>query len=120
MRNTYSRVNVKKGKISISEIAAADMIAVPDLVPSNSQYYIYPTALRRNIRQGPFSPPCPYGLNFKDSTCFCEDHCSFDICRLEIPPDYCLAGINGWWAWNSIQMYWMAQSASWKSNFLMA
>ena len=44
------------------------------------------------------------------STCYCEDHCSYERCALYDPPSECLAGTNSKWAWDSKSMYWTAQA----------
>ena len=42
-------------------------------------------------------------------TCFCGQHCSWDRCRLQHPPDDCLNGVNSKWKWNSRKIHWVAQ-----------
>ena len=41
--------------------------------------------------------------------CFCEEHCSWDMCRLFEPPDMCLIEVKGRWIWDSEKGYWVAQ-----------
>ena len=49
------------------------------------------------------------------STCFCEDHCSWNLCRLDQPNQNCLRKLsttlqnNVTWKWNSNENYWVAQ-----------
>ena len=45
------------------------------------------------------TPECP-------ATCFCEDHCSFEICKLDEAPKSCLDGTNG--KWHAASSYWVA------------
>ena len=44
-----------------------------------------------------------------DGTCHCEDHCSWDLCRLTEPPDQCLQGTNSKWQWDDVKSAWVAQ-----------
>ena len=41
--------------------------------------------------------------------CFCEDHCSWKVCRLNQPLDECAAAGNSKWVWDSRNMHWVAQ-----------
>ena len=54
---------------------------------------------------------CPKNSEHRDelNTCSCEDHCSWDLCRLETPPKSCLSGTNSNWRWNRIKSAWSAQ-----------
>ena len=51
---------------------------------------------------------CPKGTIDGISTCFCEDHCSWNVCRLKHPPMNCPMVMS--WQWYSEGMHWMAQS----------
>ena len=57
----------------------------------------------------PSRPPtgCPSGTVDGITTCFCEDHCSWSICRLKNPPKSC-PGVESW-KMNSFDTYWIAQ-----------
>ena len=62
----------------------------------------------------PYTSGCPVNTKGCTSwrcpnTCFCEDHCSFEKCALEIPPDECLENIESNWIWSSEDQYWIAQ-----------
>ena len=51
--------------------------------------------------------------NFKSRiypTCFCEDHCSFEKCRLDEPPYDCLRGKLVEWIKNPEKHFWIAQN----------
>ena len=63
---------------------------------------------------------CPNSTLDNAYTCFCEDHCSWDACRLKIPPQNCLSSFDKSvaWAWNSKDMYWVAQGQIELSNFV--
>lgn len=54
---------------------------------------------------------CPSGTYNSQHTCFCEDHCNWDTCRLHSPPYNCLSGINEQtvWAWDGVKSAWVAQ-----------
>ena len=54
---------------------------------------------------------CPSGTFDGLDTCFCEDHCSWSICRLTNPPENCLSRGHGKkiWAWDNIKESWVAQ-----------
>ena len=43
------------------------------------------------------------------STCTCQDHCRWDICRLTDPPNECLFGTGGNWIWDFREKAWIAQ-----------
>ena len=40
------------------------------------------------------------------NTCFCEEHCSWARCRLEVPPCDCIETLGGIWVKNSEENYW--------------
>ena len=57
---------------------------------------------------------CPKGtIECKEvgcsNTCYCEDHCSWEKCFLEVPPSQCLLGTSGGWKLNTRKMYWTAE-----------
>ena len=54
---------------------------------------------------------CPSGTFKGIDTCFCEDHCNWEICRLTNPPKDCLSRIAGGavWLWNDNVDEWVAQ-----------
>ena len=54
---------------------------------------------------------CPYGTFDSMNTCFCEDHCSWETCRLITPPQDCLSRIDGEaiWNWDGVKHAWVAQ-----------
>ena len=59
---------------------------------------------------------CPFGTIKCDgvgcpNTCYCEDHCSWEKCLLEVPPEECLLGTKGAWIWNTNKMHWTAELA---------
>ena len=56
---------------------------------------------------------CPKGTIDGITTCFCEDHCSWNVCRLKHPPINCPMVMS--WRWYSEGMHWMAQS-----NFVLS
>ena len=43
------------------------------------------------------------------STCACEDHCRWDMCRLKTPSNQCLFGTGGNWIWDFRERAWIAQ-----------
>ena len=43
------------------------------------------------------------------NTCFCEEHCSWEKCRLEEPPKGCIESLGGVWVKNSVENYWTAK-----------
>ena len=55
------------------------------------------------------SSGCPKGTVEGITTCFCEDHCSWEVCRLDRPPYRCLPRINTAWVWDSEKLFWTAQ-----------
>ena len=50
---------------------------------------------------------CPVGTVDGISTCFCSDHCSWNTCRLKIPPNECTSVAS--WRWDSQRLHWIAQ-----------
>ena len=53
---------------------------------------------------------CPIGTFNSINTCFCEDHCIWEACRILNPPQNCLSSINGAkWTWNTVEEAWVAQ-----------
>ena len=53
---------------------------------------------------------CPPGTFESLSTCYCEDHCSWETCRLLNPPQNCLTSSpEAVWAWNTKENIWVAQ-----------
>ena len=43
------------------------------------------------------------------SSCLCEEHCFWDGCYLEIPPEKCLSGTKSSWLWSAEDGFWIAQ-----------
>ena len=41
--------------------------------------------------------------------CSCNDHCSWDMCRLSEPPKDCLLGANSEWKWDNLKNAYVAQ-----------
>lgn len=55
---------------------------------------------------------CPEGTSYgtgRYDTCICEDHCSWDICRLHEAPEECLIGVDSRWVWDYQKEIWVAQ-----------
>ena len=50
---------------------------------------------------------CPSGTHESLHTCFCEDHCSWEICRLRNPPKKCFSS-QAKWAWDAVISAWVA------------
>ena len=44
------------------------------------------------------------------STCSCEDHCRWDVCRLSNPSKDCLLGTNSEWKWDTTKAAWVARN----------
>ena len=74
---------------------------------------------RYNFVDTPAKPKqgCPFGTYgctgktcYNTKTCFCEQHCSWEKCRLLEAPDDCLAGMNSKWRWDSRKLHWVAQT----------
>ena len=68
---------------------------------------------------------CPigtYGCTGKTcyniETCFCEEHCSWERCRILDAPDDCLTSVNGKWKWNSKKIHWVAQITGMKYQYI--
>ena len=41
--------------------------------------------------------------------CTCDEHCSWDLCRLLEPLDDCLRGTNSEWQWDDLKNAYVAQ-----------
>ena len=52
---------------------------------------------------------CKATYRARFGVCTCNDHCSWDICRLLEPPDDCLLGKNSEWKWDSLKNAFVAQ-----------
>ena len=52
---------------------------------------------------------CPTNTIDGVTTCYCEDHCSWSRCRLEVPPEECLENTLSTWKWNHMKNQWTAQ-----------
>ena len=85
-------------------------------------YYSEGTTIQSlSTEYSPFvpSPPtngCPsntYGCTGSNCssphTCFCEEHCSWEMCRLTQCPEECVRDVKSTWAWNSDKHFWVAQ-----------
>ena len=46
--------------------------------------------------------------NHPDS-CFCEQHCSWEMCKLHEYPNDCLVDVKSVWKWDSKKHSWVAQ-----------
>ena len=87
---------------------------------SISIFYLYfdivATIIKESILRPPPSgsrPRCPDGTFDGQNTCFCEDHCSWETCRLQKPPHSCLSGTReAVWAWDAERYAWVAQGNS--------
>ena len=42
-------------------------------------------------------------------TCFCEEHCSWEFCRLVQAPKECLEETKSDWTWDAKKLSWVAQ-----------
>ena len=51
---------------------------------------------------------CPTDTLDGITTCFCDEYCSWDVCRVDEPPKKCPMVSS--WEWNSNQNYWFARS----------
>ena len=57
-----------------------------------------------------YSPnKCPSDTFDGKSTCFCEDHCSWNVCRLGKPTNYCSTNLRNPWGWDSSRKHWVIQ-----------
>ena len=57
---------------------------------------------------------CPVGWDYKtnqglNGSCSCEDHCSWDMCRIAVAPMECLMGTYSAWQWDYVKRAWEAQ-----------
>ena len=69
-------------------------------------------------------PKCPksgcpsgsYGCTGDDcnypETCFCEEHCGWERCRLFEKPEECLTKAQSSWIWDLKQNLWVAQTGT--------
>ena len=80
---------------------------------TSSLWNIVVSSINRSYRQlkRP-SSGCPKGTLEGLTTCFCEDHCSWERCRLETPPYDCLPRTNTAWIWDSKKKFWAAIETS--------
>ena len=77
------------------------------MITGNSKDYIL------NVTSIPRAPndECAIGETYrkKFEACTCNEHCSWDICRLLEPPDSCLLGTKSEWTWDNIKNAYVAQ-----------
>ena len=52
---------------------------------------------------------CKATYRARFGVCTCNDHCSWDICRVLEPPDDCLLGTNSEWQWDDLKNAFVAQ-----------
>ena len=59
---------------------------------------------------------CPsntYGNSGDDYTspqnCYCEEHCTWEACRLLDSPEDCVRDVGSFWSWDSKKRFWIAQ-----------
>ena len=56
---------------------------------------------------------CPEGtlhrIAYDFDTCSCGQHCNWDMCRLDDPPNECLIGTGSAWQWDALKASWAAQ-----------
>ena len=54
-----------------------------------------------------------YGCSGNDcnrpQSCFCEEHCSWETCRLVDSPGRCLKHVESTWIWDAKKHFWVAQ-----------
>ena len=66
-------------------------------------------------RPGNGCPKNTYGCVGKScnslETCFCEEHCSWETCRLVESPKECLHGMSSIWIWDTQRMLWVAHKS---------
>ena len=76
-----------------------------------NQIIVTEQSINREMIPRPNATGCPVGTFNSLYTCFCEDHCSWETCRLSHPPQNCLSKIIGEavWAWDSGSDAWVAQ-----------
>ena len=80
-------------------------------------FFIYCNILENKKTVRPLDG-CPIGTDECNgdgcpNTCFCEDHCSWKICKLEKPPKNCLMHTNRKWHYNQRNYYW---ETTWKGD----
>ena len=79
---------------------------------TTSLWNIVASSINRSNRLLKRPSGCPNGTLEGLTTCFCEDHCSWERCRLETPPYDCLPRTNTAWVWDSKKKYWVAIETS--------
>ena len=66
-----------------------------------------------NVSTIPRAPyeDCEVSASYRNryGVCTCNEHCSWDICRLLEPPDDCLLGTNSEWKWDNLKNSYVAQ-----------
>ena len=78
-------------------------IAFPNTI-SISGFSILPELIPNH-----FNSECPKGTLDGKSSCFCEDHCSWNVCRLSKPSKYCGTSLRNPWSWDTSRNHWVAQ-----------
>ena len=49
------------------------------------------------------------GYRARFEVCSCNEHCSWDLCKLSEPPEDCLQGTGAEWQWDDIKEAYIAQ-----------
>ena len=69
---------------------------------------------------------CPeksFGCSGEDcnrpQTCFCEEHCGWEVCRVFEYPEECLTEVKSVWVWNSKKQFWAAQLGGIRSQYIV-
>ena len=50
--------------------------------------------------------------------CYCEEHCTWEACRLLDGPEDCLRDVGSFWSWDTKKRFWIAQMGGTISYFI--
>ena len=76
-------------------------------------YYADPYSLNVDLIPRTNADGCPkntlYKVLYGLGSCRCEDHCSWELCRLTVPPKQCIIDTYSVWQWDDKIRAWVAQ-----------
>ena len=77
------------------------------LYNSTTSSYLIPKQPEKGCPENTFG--CSGGDCNIPTTCFCEQHCSWEVCRIVDYPEDCLDIVKSVWKWDSKKHSWVAQ-----------
>ena len=104
----------------VTNVEAVDLLENGNITINSTKLYpgLIPTRLDLEDSE------CPNGTigypsgTFYEPTCYCEEYCRWDICRLQEPPQHCLDAVKSSWVWDSKNRFWVGQMQQNRCTFI--